>query len=71
MKNDDMPELPEHGTASERTIDRRLEQTERDLEQTRDEIAKLRKSIRASLDGDHERAAALLDALDEPLDWDA
>jgi hypothetical protein len=62
--NDDLPDLPDDRPATGAEIDARHEQTDRDLETIRGEIAKLRASMRASLDGDHERAAELLDDLE-------
>jgi phage shock protein A len=63
--NQDAPEFAREAAEAGAEVDRRLEQTEPNLERTRNEIAKLRKSIRASLDGSLERAAALLDELDK------
>lgn len=63
--SDDLPPLPDNSIAAGRLIDRRLEQTDDDLAESRREIEVLRASLDASLAGDHERAAALLDELDD------
>lgn len=56
-------ELPDDRTATGSEIDARFEQTDRDLADIRGDIAKLRESMRASLDGEHEQAAEILDEL--------
>jgi hypothetical protein len=64
MPSDDMPDLPDDRPATGSEIDRRLEHTDQELGEIRGEIAKFRESMRASLAGNHERAAELLDELD-------
>jgi len=48
--------------------DATIEEHNKRLDETRERIATLRESIQASLDGDHQRAASLLDKLDEQED---
>lgn len=62
--HDPLPPLPDDRPATADEIDARLEQTDRDLADIRGDIAKLRESMDASLAGDHERAAEILDELD-------
>jgi len=45
--------------------DEAIEEHDRNLERTSGRIDALRRSIRASLDGDHDRASRLLDTLDD------
>lgn len=61
-------ELPDDQPATGAEIDARLEHTDRELDRSRSEIAKLRESLDASLDGDHERASKILDELDAMAD---
>jgi hypothetical protein len=68
MNDNERPDLPEAGTATGAEIDARLEHTGRELNRSRSEIAKLRESLDASLDGDHERASEILDELDAMAD---
>lgn len=60
----EVPELPDHGAAAGSTIDRRLEQTDEDLDEIREMLDQVRASIDASREGDHERAAELLDEME-------
>jgi len=69
--HDPLPPLPNDRPATGDEIDACLEQTDCDLADIRGDIAKLRESMDASLAGDHERAAAILDALDACGDNDS
>lgn len=62
--DDDMPKLPDDGPPAGSTIDRRLEQTDDDLDEIREMLDQVRASIDASREGDHERAAELLDEME-------
>jgi len=62
------PELSEDRAATGAEIDAGLEHTDRELERSRAEIAKLRESLGASLDGDHARAPENLDEPDAMVD---
>lgn len=62
--NYERPELPKDRDATGDEIDVRLKHTDRELDDIRDDIAKVRESMRASLDGNNQRAAEILDELD-------
>jgi hypothetical protein len=57
--------LPDEGTATVDEIDRRLDWHDGELADVRDDIDLIQESIQASLDGDHQRAAELLNELEE------